>query len=170
MTATDTTARAAERAQLRAQLRSEYLAPPAERPASSARGLHHTALISQDVQRTIEFFELLGFAALPAPESIAPFVSWLESDGTQIHLIHTPEPTVPTLGHPAVVAAEFGETVAALREAGFRVEEAERLWGEPRAFAIAPAGHRVELMRAPPPPGSAPRSGREAPDITFSGP
>jgi catechol 2,3-dioxygenase-like lactoylglutathione lyase family enzyme len=62
MTATDTAARAAEREQLRAQLRSEYLAPPAERPASSARGLHHTALISQDVRRTIEFYqELLGF-------------------------------------------------------------------------------------------------------------
>lgn len=62
MTDTDTAARSAEREQVRAQLRSEYLAPPADRPASSARGLHHTALISADVRRTIDFYqELLEF-------------------------------------------------------------------------------------------------------------
>jgi catechol 2,3-dioxygenase-like lactoylglutathione lyase family enzyme len=70
MASTDNTAdntttiakRAAEHEQVRAQLRTEYLAPPAERPASSARGLHHTALISQDVRRTIDFYqELLEF-------------------------------------------------------------------------------------------------------------
>ena len=119
--------------------------------------LHHVSLevSPDDVERTVAFWETLGFERLAAPEQIAEWVTWLERGSNQIHLIHTPEPTVPTLGHPAVVAAEFEETVAALREAGFTVEQAERLWGEPRAFAIAPAGHRVELMRAPPPPGSA---------------
>jgi catechol 2,3-dioxygenase-like lactoylglutathione lyase family enzyme len=62
MTATDDTARATEREQVRAQLRTEYLKSPAERPTSSARGLHHTALISADVRRTIDFYqELLEF-------------------------------------------------------------------------------------------------------------
>jgi catechol 2,3-dioxygenase-like lactoylglutathione lyase family enzyme len=119
--------------------------------------LHHVSLEvpPDEVERTVAFWETLGFERLPAPEQIAEWVTWLERGANQIHLIHTPEPSVPALGHPAVVAAEFGETVAALRDAGFRVEEAEQLWGEPRAFAIAPAGHRVELMRAPPPPGSA---------------
>ena len=36
--------------------------PPGERPATTARGVHHTAHISSDVARTIEFYQgLLGF-------------------------------------------------------------------------------------------------------------
>jgi catechol 2,3-dioxygenase-like lactoylglutathione lyase family enzyme len=46
----------------RQRLREAYLRPPAERGASTARGLHHTALISSDVERTIRFYQdLLGF-------------------------------------------------------------------------------------------------------------
>ena len=118
--------------------------------------LHHVSLEVRpdDVERTIEFFEIVGFARVPAPESIAQFVTWLESDGTQIHLIHTTEPTTPLLGHPALVASEFEPTVGRLREAGFAVEEADQLWGEPRAFAVMPSGQRIELMAAPPPPST----------------
>jgi len=52
----DLTAIEAERARLReAHLRDE-------RPASSARGLHHMALLSSDVERTIRFYQdLLEF-------------------------------------------------------------------------------------------------------------
>src|SRR5215204_94717 len=89
-------------------------------------------------------FELLGFERVPAPAPIAQFVSWIERDGTQIHLIHTPEPTTPHLGHPAVVASDFDAAISRLREAGFEVEETRELWGEPRAFALLPGGGRVE--------------------------
>ncbi|HZG89472.1 MAG TPA: VOC family protein [Pseudonocardia sp.] len=68
MTTSDTARRAAEREQLREQLRTEYLAPPAQRPASSARGLHHTALISADVRRTIDFYQ--GLLEFPLTELI----------------------------------------------------------------------------------------------------
>ena len=114
--------------------------------------LHHVSLevAPDDVERSVDFFTLLGFQRLGAPDPIAPFVTWLEADGTQIHFIHTPEPTTPTLGHPAVVAPEFDPTVTRLREAGFEVEEADQLWGEQRAFAVMPGGQRVELMAAPP--------------------
>ena len=48
--------------QRRAELRSRHLRPPEQRPPSTARGLHHTALVSSDVERTIGFYqELLGF-------------------------------------------------------------------------------------------------------------
>src|SRR5690349_24337949 len=44
----------------RDRLRSQYL--QAARPASSARGVHHVALLSSDVERTIRFYqELLEF-------------------------------------------------------------------------------------------------------------
>ena len=46
----------------RQRIREQHLRPVGERPASTARGLHHTALISSDVERTIRFYQdLLGF-------------------------------------------------------------------------------------------------------------
>jgi catechol 2,3-dioxygenase-like lactoylglutathione lyase family enzyme len=46
----------------RARIRAAYLKPAGERPASTARGLHHTALISSDVERTVRFYQdVLGF-------------------------------------------------------------------------------------------------------------
>ena len=46
----------------RAELSEQYLAPRADRPASTARGVHHVALISSDVERTVQFFQdVLGF-------------------------------------------------------------------------------------------------------------
>ena len=46
----------------RAGIRDRHLLPADKRPASTARGLHHTALISSDVERTVKFYQyLLGF-------------------------------------------------------------------------------------------------------------
>jgi catechol 2,3-dioxygenase-like lactoylglutathione lyase family enzyme len=118
--------------------------------------LHHVSLevAPGDVERSVEFFGLLGFDRVPAPEPIAAFVTWLERDANQIHLIHTPEASAPPLGHPAIVASDFEQAMARMRDAGFEVEPADELWGEPRAFALMPGGQRVELMAAPPPPAS----------------
>jgi catechol 2,3-dioxygenase-like lactoylglutathione lyase family enzyme len=45
-----------------AALRNRYLKPPDQRQPSSARGVHHLALLSTDVARTIEFYQdLLEF-------------------------------------------------------------------------------------------------------------
>ena len=115
--------------------------------------LHHVSLEvpANETQRSLEFWLALGFARVPAPPDIAEYVSWVERDGTQIHLIPTPRPTVPALGHAAIVAPDFDATMARVAEAGFAVEETRELWGERRAVATAPGGHRVELMAAPPP-------------------
>jgi catechol 2,3-dioxygenase-like lactoylglutathione lyase family enzyme len=46
----------------RARIRAAHLKPLGERPASTARGLHHTALVSSDVERTVRFYQdVLGF-------------------------------------------------------------------------------------------------------------
>lgn len=54
-----------ERARLTAErdrIRSAYERPRDDRPPSSARGVHHVALICSDVERTTRFYqELLGF-------------------------------------------------------------------------------------------------------------
>jgi catechol 2,3-dioxygenase-like lactoylglutathione lyase family enzyme len=45
-----------------AELRARHLRPKSERPASSARGVHHNAMLSSDVERTIRFYQdLLEF-------------------------------------------------------------------------------------------------------------
>jgi len=46
----------------RARVRDVYLRPEERRPASSARGLHHFAVVARDVEETIRFYqELLEF-------------------------------------------------------------------------------------------------------------
>ena len=46
----------------RDRIRQQYMKPAGERPASSARGLHHTALVSSDVEATVRFYQdLLEF-------------------------------------------------------------------------------------------------------------
>ena len=52
----------------RERLRTAWLRPPGERPPSSARGLHHTALVSGDVERTVRFYA--GLLEFPLTEMI----------------------------------------------------------------------------------------------------
>ena len=60
-TPTDPTELAARTAE-RDRIRDAHLRHSDQRPASTARGLHHTALISGDVERTVRFYQdVLGF-------------------------------------------------------------------------------------------------------------
>ncbi|MGE3909101.1 MAG: VOC family protein [Chloroflexota bacterium] len=53
-----------------APIRAAYLKPRAERPASTARGVHHMALICSDVERTIQFYQgVLGFPLIELMEN-----------------------------------------------------------------------------------------------------
>ena len=46
----------------RDEIRARHLQPSQSRPASAARGVHHVALISSDVERTVRFYQdLLEF-------------------------------------------------------------------------------------------------------------
>ncbi|MGW2118122.1 VOC family protein [Streptomyces zhihengii] len=54
----------------REELRSRYLHAPADRPVSSARGVHHVAFICRDVEETIRFYqEFLGFPLVEIVEN-----------------------------------------------------------------------------------------------------
>jgi glyoxylase I family protein len=54
----------------RDQLRETYLRPLAERPASNVRGVHHLALVCQDVEETIRFYQdFLGFPLVELVEN-----------------------------------------------------------------------------------------------------
>jgi hypothetical protein len=112
-----------------------------------------------EAEAAVGFWGLLGFDHVESPEALGGYVTWLERDGTQIHLIHTDAASVPVLGHAAVVVDDFAGTMERVAAAGHEVEETRRLWGARRAFAIGPGGHRVELMEAPPPPSTGMASG-----------
>ena len=113
--------------------------------------LHHVGIEVEptEIERAVEFFTTIGFEQVEPPPTLAEF-TWLERESTQVHLMPRESPTVPTRGHLAVVVADFEATLDRLRERGFEVEPRREHWGEPRAHATAPGGHRVELMAAPP--------------------
>jgi catechol 2,3-dioxygenase-like lactoylglutathione lyase family enzyme len=113
--------------------------------------LHHVGIeVSPgDIERTVELFELLGFELVQPPATLSEF-TWLEREGTQIHLMPTDSPIVPPRGHTAVVVADFESTFNALAEHGFEVERRREHWGARRAVVQTPDGHRVELMAATP--------------------
>jgi glyoxylase I family protein len=58
--------RAAEWSAKRDQWASKYLKPASERPPSTARGVHHMALICSDVEKTIQFYQ--GVCGFPVVE------------------------------------------------------------------------------------------------------
>jgi glyoxylase I family protein len=62
--------RSAAAAALREQWHTKYMRTAADRPPSSARGVHHMALICSDVEQTIQFYqELLGFPLVELMEN-----------------------------------------------------------------------------------------------------
>jgi catechol 2,3-dioxygenase-like lactoylglutathione lyase family enzyme len=113
--------------------------------------LHHVGIevVPADIERSVELWQLLGFELVEPPASLSEF-TWLEREGTQVHLMPTESPTVPPRGHTAVVVADFERTFAALAEHDFEVEGRRAHWGSPRARVIGPSGHRIELMAHPP--------------------
>lgn len=54
----------------RQQIVAAHLKPADQRPASSARGVHHLAMICSDVEQTVRFYqELLGFPLVDVMEN-----------------------------------------------------------------------------------------------------
>ena len=54
----------------RDELRAKYIKPRDQRPPSTARGVHHLALICQDVEETIRFYDgVLGFPLIELVEN-----------------------------------------------------------------------------------------------------
>jgi catechol 2,3-dioxygenase-like lactoylglutathione lyase family enzyme len=118
------------------------------------RVLQHVTLevLPGDIARSVEFWELLGFERVEAPAALAETFVWVEREGTQIHLERNEAPVVPPHGHAAVVVADFDGALARLGDAGFEVAPGREHWGAARAKTVAPGGHVVELMAAPPHP------------------
>jgi catechol 2,3-dioxygenase-like lactoylglutathione lyase family enzyme len=110
--------------------------------------IQHVALEVRpdDVPACVRFWALLGFERVGAPPALEARSTWVQSRGTQIHLLHAELPDIPREGHVAVVAVDFDATMQTLRQAGFEPQPRTRYWDSPRCFVRCPAGHRVEVM------------------------
>jgi catechol 2,3-dioxygenase-like lactoylglutathione lyase family enzyme len=112
---------------------------------------HVTIEVAADqVDECVAFYALLGFDRVEPPASLAGRATWVERDGTQVHLMPVEAPVVPPRGHHAVLVRDYDGTFAALREAGFDPEPRKEHWGAARSFVRNPAGHRVEVMAGSP--------------------
>src|SRR3954469_2448817 len=107
-------------------------------------------LRAEQVDACVEFYALLGFQRVDPPESLRGRATWVERDGTQVHLMPVDDPVVPPSGHHAVLVSDYEATFAALRDAGFEPEPPREHWGAARSFVRNPAGHRVEVMAGSP--------------------
>jgi hypothetical protein len=103
------------------------------------------------VRDCVAFWALLGFTEIEPPPILRDRFTWVERNGTHIHLVPVEDPAVPREGHTAVVAPD-DQTIATLRSEGFEPIEGSNAWDAPRWFVTDPAGHRVEVMSAPPVP------------------
>ena len=113
---------------------------------------HVTLEVRRDqVRACVRFWEVLGFAELEPPPSLRDRFTWVGRDDTHIHLVPVEQLAVPRDGHTAVVAEDAERVVGALRDAGFDPRPGSNAWDAPRWFVHDPAGHRVEVMSAPPP-------------------
>ena len=74
-----------------------------------------------DIERSIRFWELLGFEQVEPPAALAEF-TWLEREGTQIHLLPTEEPTVPAPDTSRSSPRTSRQRSRRLADAGFEVE------------------------------------------------
>ena len=116
--------------------------------------LHHVSIEVDpaEVEACAACWELLGFERVPAAEALGPYFTWLEREGTQIHLVPVDDPIAAREGHVAVIADDYEATLARLEAEGFEVREGSNAWDAPRVFATDPAGHRIEVMSRPPHP------------------
>src|SRR5467141_733147 len=84
----------------RAAIKGAYLKPKQKRPATSARGIHHLALISSDIERTIKFYsEVLGFPLVELFENrdLASSTHWFHDlgHGNLLAFFDFPEDPMP---------------------------------------------------------------------------
>ena len=150
----DPTAREAERA----RIRSAHLRPAGERAPSTARGLHHTALISSDVERTVRFYREAFEAQITFEmdkRDDHPRMVILDLGGLTIFIeqatddVH-PAATTPCLGieHIGLAVDDIEAAVADLKGRGvvFRTDIIARGPDLRITFLDAPDGAVIELL------------------------
>ncbi len=114
---------------------------------------HVTLEVTPDqVRDCVAFWALLGFTQMTPPPLLRDRFTWVEREGTQIHLVPVEQPIAAREGHVAVLADDFEATLERLTNAGYALREGANAWDAPRSFVRDPAGHLIEVMSKPPQP------------------
>jgi len=137
-------------------LRARHLRPDGERPASSARGLHHFAIVSSDVERTIAFFQ--GLLEFPLAEL---FENRDYPGSTHFFFDIGHGNYLAYFDFPGLDLGEYREVLGGLHHVAISVtpEQFERLVAKVRANGVdvhlvngdsayfsGPDGERIELL------------------------
>jgi catechol 2,3-dioxygenase-like lactoylglutathione lyase family enzyme len=116
--------------------------------------LQHVTLevTAAQIRECVAFWELLGFGEMEPPPLLRDRFTWVEREGTQIHLVRVDDPIAARDGHVAVIADDYDGALARLTGAGFSPREGLNAWDAPRSFVRDPAGHLIEVLSKPPRP------------------
>lgn len=141
------------------RLRATYLRPPGDRPPSAGRGVHHFAVLSSDVERTIAFYQdLLEFplADLFENRDYRGSTHFFFDVGNGNYLAY--------FDFPGLDLGEYAEVLGGLHHIAISVtaEQFDRLVAKVRAADIVvhvvngnsayfpgPDGERLELLSFP---------------------
>jgi catechol 2,3-dioxygenase-like lactoylglutathione lyase family enzyme len=143
----------------RDRLTAAYLVEPGQRPPSSARGLHHTALLARDVEETIRFYQ--GVLEFPLTEVIEN----RDYEGsTHFFFDIGHDNLLAFFDFPGLDLGEYAEVLGGLHHLAISVEpeQWERLRGrlddagvgyvlesETSIYFRDPSGARIELIADP---------------------
>jgi catechol 2,3-dioxygenase-like lactoylglutathione lyase family enzyme len=140
-------------------LRARHLRPMGERPASTARGLHHFAIVSGDVERTIAFFQ--GVLEFPLAEL---FENRDYNGSTHFFFDIGHGNYLAYFDFPGLDLGEYREVLGGLHHIAISVtpDQFERLVANVRAVDVdvhvvngnsayfpGPDGERIELLSYP---------------------
>ena len=143
----------------RERIKADYLLESAERPASSAQGLHHFALICSDVRATIDFYQ--GMLEFPLTE-IFENRDYAGSNHFFFDIGHGN--LLAFFDFPGLDVGPYAEVLGGLHHIAISVEPSmwERLKGNLRAAGVEymeesgtsiyfrdPDGARLELIADP---------------------
>ena len=86
---------------------------------------HVTLEVTPDqVRDCVAFWALLGFTEMTPPPLLRDRFTWVEREGTQIHLVPVEQPIAAREGHVAVLAEDFEATLERLTSAGYHCARA----------------------------------------------
>lgn len=143
------------------QLRDQYLEPRATRPASTGQGIHHTAVLSSDIERTIKFYrDVLGW----------PLIELFENrdyeGSTHFFFDVGNDNTIAYFDFPGLDLGDYAEVLGGLHHIAISVspEDYDLIRGrlsdagvitvgpedvEDSTYFMGPDGERLEIIRNP---------------------
>ena len=106
--------------------------------------IHHVGIAVGDAEAAHAFYrDVLGLVPVERPDGAVAPGSWLQLGDGQVHLLERNEVIPP---HFAIEVEDLGKTIAAIREHGVEVHQAEHIPGFGyQAFLADPSGNVIEL-------------------------